>query len=54
MSADQKQMLQQAEWERKRLHMTINATRLRGEVTSARIVSVNWPVANTQNDQSAT
>lgn len=47
MPEDQKQKLQAAEWERKRLYMTINATVLRGEVTSARIVSVDWPSENT-------
>lgn len=46
MPEDQKQKLQAAEWERKRLYMTINATVLRGEVTSARIVSVDWPTEN--------
>lgn len=43
LPAEQKQKLQQAEWDRMRLYMAINATRLRGEVTSARIVSVDWP-----------
>lgn len=43
MDEDQKNKLQKAEWERKALHMQINATRLRGEITSASIVTVEWP-----------
>lgn len=38
-----KAILQSAEWERRTLHLTINATQLRGDVTTARIVGVAWP-----------
>lgn len=40
---DQKEKLKSAEWDRKRLYMAVNANRLRGEITSAAIVSVEWP-----------
>ena len=43
LKAENKEMLKASEWDRKRLHMTINATRLRGEITTARIVGVEWP-----------
>ena len=35
--------LQASEWERKRIHMSINGTRLRGEITTATIINVDWP-----------
>lgn len=43
LKPEYKEMLKASEWERKRLHMMINATMLRGEVTTARIVGVEWP-----------
>jgi dihydroxyacetone kinase DhaKLM complex PTS-EIIA-like component DhaM len=43
LKPENKEMLKASEWDRKRLHMTINATRLRGEITTARIVGVEWP-----------
>lgn len=43
LTAEHRELLKQAEWERKRLHFSINATKLRGEVTTAVIVSVEWP-----------
>lgn len=39
----QKEKLKSAEWERKALYMQINGTKLRGEITTASIVSVEWP-----------
>jgi len=39
----QKDKLKVAEWDRQRLHLQINATKLRGEVTTATIVGVEWP-----------
>lgn len=39
----QKDKLKGAEWERQRLHLQVNATRLRGEITTATIVGVEWP-----------
>ncbi|CAM5795700.1 hypothetical protein [Rhizobacter fulvus] len=39
----QKEKLKTAEWDRKPLYMQINGTRLRGEITTASIVSVEWP-----------
>lgn len=50
MPAEKKDKLQSAEWGRKRLHMGINATRLRGEVTTASIVSVEWPIDKPSED----
>jgi hypothetical protein len=38
-----KDKLKAAEWERQRLHLQVNATRLRGEITTATIVGVEWP-----------
>jgi hypothetical protein len=49
LPVEQKEKLQRAEWERMRLYMAINATRLRGEVTSARIVTVDWPSEDPQS-----
>jgi hypothetical protein len=43
LSDQHKTMLQNAEWDRKSLYMQINATELRGEITTAQIVSVAWP-----------
>lgn len=43
IDAAQKEKLKAAEWDRKPLYMTINGTKLRGEVTTASIVSVEWP-----------
>jgi len=39
----QKEKLKTAEWDRKPLYMAINGTRLRGEISSATIISVEWP-----------
>lgn len=38
-----REMLKTAEWDRKTIYMSINATELRGDITTARIVSVDWP-----------
>lgn len=43
ITASHKEMLKTAEWDRKQIYMSINATELRGEITTARIVSVDWP-----------
>lgn len=43
ITAEHREMLKEAEWGRKSLYMQINATELRGEITTARIVSVSWP-----------
>lgn len=40
-----REMLKTAEWARKPVYMSINATKLRGEVTTARIVAVAWPIS---------
>lgn len=54
LSAARKAILQEAEWERRTLHLTINGTRLRGEITTARIVGVAWPVpADSQGGEPA-
>lgn len=39
----ERERLESGAWNRRRLYMAINGTRLRGEVTSANIVSVDWP-----------
>lgn len=43
LSADQKEMLKTCEWGRQKVYFSINATQLRGQVTTARIVGVGWP-----------
>lgn len=43
LSAEQKGMLKDSEWSRVHLHLQINATRLRGEITTANIVGVDFP-----------
>ena len=43
ITKDHREMLKTAEWDRKAIYMSINATELRGEITTARIVNVNWP-----------
>ncbi|MCM2340454.1 hypothetical protein [Rhodoferax sp.] len=43
LTESHKEKLKAAEWGRQRLHLQINATRLRGEVTTAAIVGVEWP-----------
>ncbi|MET3496475.1 hypothetical protein [Variovorax boronicumulans] len=43
ITAQHRELLKEAEWGRKTLYMQINATELRGEITTARIVSVAWP-----------
>lgn len=40
--------LKACEWERKLVYLSINATVLRGEVTSAAIVGVEWPNSQTE------
>lgn len=43
LMAPQKEMLKASEWDRRTLHLQINATKLRGEVTTATIVGIDWP-----------
>lgn len=43
LTEDLRSKLQASEWDRKRIHMSINGTRLRGEITTASIISVDWP-----------
>lgn len=43
LNTAQKEMLKKAEWERKNLHLQVNATQLRGEITTATIVGIEWP-----------
>lgn len=43
LTEEYKEKLKASEWDRKRLHLSINATRLRGEITTATIVGVAWP-----------
>lgn len=43
LTDDLRSKLQASEWDRKRIHMSINGTRLRGEITTATIVNVDWP-----------
>lgn len=43
LSADQKEMLKTCEWGRQKVYFSINATQLRGQVSTARIVGVGWP-----------
>ena len=43
ITAAHREILKTAEWDRKTIYMSINATELRGDVTTARIVSVDWP-----------
>lgn len=43
LTDEQREKLKVAEWDRQRLHLQINATRLRGEITTATIVGVEWP-----------
>jgi hypothetical protein len=40
LNQDQIKLLQAAEWERRPVYLSINATELRGEVTTATVVSV--------------
>lgn len=40
---EHRELLKESEWSRKSLYMQINATELRGEITTARIASVSWP-----------
>lgn len=40
---DQRSRLQQAEWGRRRVYLSVNATELRGEITTATIVGAEWP-----------
>ena len=41
LNEEQIQLLQEAEWERRLVYLSINATELRGEITTAKIVSVD-------------
>lgn len=43
VTEEQREILKEAEWGRKAIYMSINATVLRGEVTTARIIAVSWP-----------
>lgn len=43
LTPQNKAKLQACEWDRKPVHLSINATVLRGEVTTATIVDVEWP-----------
>jgi hypothetical protein len=43
LTTEQKELLKACEWEREVLYFQINATTVRGEVTTARIISVEWP-----------
>lgn len=43
LDQEHKNRLREAEWDRKKVHMRINGTRLRGEVTTASILEVDWP-----------
>lgn len=43
LSKQHKDRLQAAEWDRRSLHLQVNATRLRGEITTATIVGIEWP-----------
>jgi hypothetical protein len=43
LSADQKEMLKTCEWGRQKVYFSINATQLRGQVTTVKIVGVDWP-----------
>lgn len=43
LTESHKEKLKAAEWGRQRLHLQVNATRLRREVTTAAIVGVEWP-----------
>lgn len=43
LTDENKEKLKVAEWERQRLHLQVNATRLRGVITTASIVGVEWP-----------
>lgn len=40
---NQRELLKSCEWERKRVYLSINATELRGEITTAVIVGAEWP-----------
>lgn len=42
LTDDQKERLKASEWDRQIVYMSINATRLRGEITTATIVGVDW------------
>ena len=53
MSAKHKERLKECEWERKPMHMSINATKLRDEVTTATIVGVEWPKTDTPDTSGA-
>jgi hypothetical protein len=46
LTSEQKEKLKAAEWDRQRLHLQVNATRLRGAITTATIVGVEWPKDN--------
>lgn len=43
LTKEQQERLNSGSWERQRLYMAINGTRLRGEITTAAIVGVEWP-----------
>lgn len=43
MADDQKNLFRDAEWSQAPVYLSVNATELRGEVTTAAIVNVAWP-----------
>lgn len=43
LKQDFKDKLKASEWERKKVYMAVNATQLREEITTATIISVEWP-----------
>lgn len=45
MAEDQKNLFRDAEWSQAPVYLSVNATELRGEVTTAAIVNVAWPAA---------
>lgn len=49
---DRIKILQNAEWGRKPVYLSINATELRGEITSATVISVDEQSENVNRDQS--
>lgn len=48
---DQRELLQAGAWNRQRLYMQVNGTKLRGEITTASIVNVEWPKGRAEAEQ---
>lgn len=42
----QRELIKACEWERRRVYLSINATELRGDITTAVIVGADWPDEN--------